>query len=125
MELPEAASSLARANEAQEVSVTLYHCKGAGGPANGGRVGDVYEVAGQLVKSAYYCDVPTLVHQMEDRMHPINATNGPYFYGCRRSTWYPPHYGGRAHERFDGFLHRLRTTGFSESLLAGQRITLG
>ncbi|WP_296258872.1 MULTISPECIES: DEAD/DEAH box helicase [unclassified Pseudomonas] len=52
-----------------EVDVSLYHCKGAGGPANGGRVGDVYEVAGQLVKSVFYCEVPTLLHHMEDRMH--------------------------------------------------------
>lgn len=53
-----------------EVSVDFYHCKGAGGPANGGRVGDVYEVAGQLVKCAYYCDVPTLLQHMADRMNP-------------------------------------------------------
>lgn len=53
-----------------EVSVDFYHCKGAGGPANGGRVGDVYEVAGQLVKCAYYCDVPTLLKHMADRMNP-------------------------------------------------------
>ncbi|RMN90144.1 hypothetical protein ALQ50_03085 [Pseudomonas coronafaciens pv. coronafaciens] len=53
-----------------EVSVDFYHCKGAGGPANGGRVEDVYEVAGQLVKCAYYCDVPTLLQHMADRMNP-------------------------------------------------------
>jgi len=56
-------------NADNEVNVSLYHCKGAGGPANGGRVGDVYEVAGQLVKSVYYCDVATLLEHMEDRMH--------------------------------------------------------
>jgi superfamily II DNA or RNA helicase len=51
------------------VDVALYHCKGAGGQPTGGRVGDVYEVAGQLVKSVYYCDVPTLLEHMKDRMH--------------------------------------------------------
>lgn len=52
-----------------EVDISLYHCKGAGGAPSGGRVGDVYEVAGQLVKSVYYCDVVTLLAHMEDRMH--------------------------------------------------------
>lgn len=61
-----------------DVNVSLYHCKGAGGPANGGRVGDVYEVAGQLVKSVYYCEVPTLLQHMEDRMHRRH-TSPSYF----------------------------------------------
>lgn len=51
------------------VDVALYHCKGAGGAPSGGRVNDVYEVAGQLVKSVYYCDVPILLEHMEGRMH--------------------------------------------------------
>lgn len=52
-----------------DVDIALYHCKGAGGAPTGGRVGDVYEVAGQLVKSVYYCDVATLLAHMRDRMH--------------------------------------------------------
>lgn len=51
-----------------EVEVALYHCKGAGGEPSGSRVGDVYEVAGQLVKSVFYCDRVTLLAHMEDRM---------------------------------------------------------
>ena len=31
--------------------VRLYHCKGSGGPTPGNRIGDVYEVCGQVVKS--------------------------------------------------------------------------
>jgi hypothetical protein len=54
---------------AGDVDIALYHCKGAGGAPTGGRVGDVYEVAGQLVKSVYYCDVATLLAHMRDRMH--------------------------------------------------------
>lgn len=50
------------------VDIALYHCKGAGGRPSGGRVGDVYEVAGQLVKSVYYCDVEILLRHMHDRM---------------------------------------------------------
>src|SRR5690606_20202588 len=49
-----------------EVDIALYHCKGAGGAPSGGRVGDVYEVAGQLVKSVYYCEIVTLLAHMED-----------------------------------------------------------
>ena len=33
-------------------------------------MGDVYEVAGQLVKSIYYCDKATLLGHMEKRMEP-------------------------------------------------------
>ena len=57
------------ASPQDEVEIALYHCKGAGGTPSGGRVGDVYEVAGQLVKSVYYCDITTLLDHMEDRMH--------------------------------------------------------
>lgn len=66
-------------NDRDEVSVDFYHCKGAGGPANGGRVGDVYEVAGQLVKCAYYCDVQTLLRHMSDRMNPARHIAPSYF----------------------------------------------
>jgi superfamily II DNA or RNA helicase len=57
-----------------DIGIALYHCKGAGGPAGGRRVGDVYEVAGQLVKSVFYCDVATLLAHIEDRMHPRHAS---------------------------------------------------
>lgn len=74
-------------NEAQEVNVTLYHCKGAGGEANGGRVSDVYEVAGQLVKSAHYCEVATLVRHMEDRMHRRHKSPSRFVSGNREDTF--------------------------------------
>lgn len=66
----EAADYIAVTNSADgQVNISLYHCKGAGGNPSGGRVGDVYEVAGQLVKSVYYCDVTILLDHMTDRMH--------------------------------------------------------
>lgn len=34
--------------------IRFYHCKGAGGAAPGHRVGDVYELAGQAVKSVIW-----------------------------------------------------------------------
>lgn len=64
-----------------EVEITLYHCKGAGGEPSGGRVGDVYEVAGQLVKSVYYCDVTTLLDHMEHRMHGRHASPSKFING--------------------------------------------
>lgn len=70
-------------NVDQEVNISLYHCKGAGGPANGGRVGDVYEVAGQLVKSVYYCDVLTILQHMEHRMLPRHTSPSYFVTGNR------------------------------------------
>ena len=64
-----------------DVEVALYHCKGAGGAPSGGRVGDVYEVAGQLVKSVYYCDVTTLLDHMENRMHPRHTRPSAFISG--------------------------------------------
>lgn len=64
-----------------EVEIALYHCKGAGGAPSGGRVGDVYEVAGQLVKSVYYCDVTTLLNHMESRMHARHTSPSIFVYG--------------------------------------------
>ena len=54
---------------------------GAGGTPSGGRVGDVYEVAGQLVKSVYYCDVTTLLDHMEDRMHTRHTSPSSFISG--------------------------------------------
>lgn len=64
-----------------EVEIALYHCKGAGGAPSGGRVGDVYEVAGQLVKSVYYCDVTTLLEHMHDRMHARHTSPSTFISG--------------------------------------------
>lgn len=64
-----------------EVEIALYHCKGAGGAPSGGRVGDLYEVAGQLVKSVYYCDVTTLLNHMEDRMHTRHRSPSTFVSG--------------------------------------------
>lgn len=64
-----------------EVDIALYHCKGAGGPPSGGRVNDVYEVAGQLVKSVFYCDATTLLAHMEDRMDRRHASPSRFVRG--------------------------------------------
>ncbi|EKE67203.1 helicase-related protein, partial [Oceanibaculum indicum] len=51
-----------------DVRVQLYHCKGAGGAPSGGRVDDVYEVAGQMLKSVAYCDASVLSGHAEHRI---------------------------------------------------------
>jgi hypothetical protein len=50
------------------VNVILYHCKSAGGAEPGNRVGNVYEVCAQAVKSIIWCDLPRLVGRLLDRM---------------------------------------------------------
>lgn len=50
------------------VNVILYHCKAAGGMEPGNRVGDVYEVCAQAIKSIIWCDLPRLVDRLIDRM---------------------------------------------------------
>ncbi|MFM0061470.1 hypothetical protein PQR64_38345 [Paraburkholderia phytofirmans] len=69
------------AGQQREVEIALYHCKGAGGPPSGGRVGDVYEVAGQLVKSVFYCDANILLAHMEDRMNVRYAAPSRFLRG--------------------------------------------
>jgi superfamily II DNA or RNA helicase len=64
-----------------EVEVGLYHCKGAGGTPSGGRVSDVYEVSGQMVKSVVYCEVTTLLAHIEDRMAPRHTSPSAFVRG--------------------------------------------
>jgi hypothetical protein len=40
-------------------------------------------VAGQLVKSVYYCNVPTIVQHMEDRMLPRHTSPSYFVRGNR------------------------------------------
>jgi superfamily II DNA or RNA helicase len=47
----ELADFLTISDQPSRVLVTLYHCKKSGGEAPGNRIEDVYEVAGQVVKS--------------------------------------------------------------------------
>jgi len=44
--------------DAAEVQIDLFHCKGSGGATPGRRVGDLYEVVGQTVKSAKWLSMP-------------------------------------------------------------------
>lgn len=66
----EAADYIAVCQNGEDTQISLYHCKGAGGQPSGGRVGDVYEVAGQVLKSVAYCDPIVLREHVEHRTHP-------------------------------------------------------
>lgn len=57
-------------NPDSTVVVRLYHCKGAGGAPSGGRVNDVYEVSGQMLKSIAYCDAEVLAQHVAHRINP-------------------------------------------------------
>lgn len=52
---------------ANRISIALYHCKGAGGPVSGERVDDVYELAGQSVKSVRFNRKDLLLRHIERR----------------------------------------------------------
>ena len=64
----EVADFLCARLEVDRLRMALYHCKGAGGAAPGDRVDDVYEVAGQVVKSLCWInDEATLLDRLEHR----------------------------------------------------------
>jgi superfamily II DNA or RNA helicase len=63
----EAADFIAVHRNGEQVRVSLYHCKSAGGDPSGGRVNDVYEVAGQVLKSVAYCEPGILREHVEHR----------------------------------------------------------
>jgi superfamily II DNA or RNA helicase len=50
-----------------EIVVSLYHCKAAGGRAPGARVDDVYEVCGQTVKSLIWVNAQKLFERISYR----------------------------------------------------------
>lgn len=59
--------------------VSLYHCKGAGGTPSGSRVGDVYEVTCQLLKSVVYCEPTALREHIKHRVHSGRHTRPSRF----------------------------------------------
>lgn len=75
---------VAQTMPANRLSVSLYHCKGAGGASSGERVDDVYELAGQSVKSARFQRKDDLVRHIERRtqVRP-NRGHSPFLVGTR------------------------------------------
>lgn len=75
---------VARAMPANRLSVSLYHCKGAGGPVSGERVDDVYELAGQSVKSGRFQRKDDLVRHVERRtLARAGRGHSPFLFGTR------------------------------------------
>ena len=67
--------------------VELYHCKGAGGPVSGERVDDVYELAGQSVKSARFQRKEDLLRHVERRTQMrVNRGHSPFLVGNRNDA---------------------------------------
>lgn len=75
---------VAQALPANRLSIALYHCKAAGGPVSGERVDDVYELAGQAVKSARFQRKDELVRHIERRTQ-VKSSRGhsPLLVGTR------------------------------------------
>lgn len=73
-----------RAMPGNRLIVELYHCKGAGGPVSGERVDDVYELAGQSVKSGRFQRKEDLLRHVERRtqVRP-NRGSSPFLVGSR------------------------------------------
>ncbi|ASC65328.1 hypothetical protein B9P52_13880 [Achromobacter denitrificans] len=75
---------VARARPANRLSVSLYHCKGAGGPVSGERVDDVYELAGQSVKSGRFQRKDDLIRHVERRtLIRVGRGHSPFLFGTR------------------------------------------
>ena len=75
---------VAQAMPANRLAISLYHCKGAGGPVSGGRVDDVYELAGQCAKSGRFQRKDYLVRHIERRtlVRPGRG-HSPFLVGSR------------------------------------------
>lgn len=75
---------VAQAMSANRLSVSLYHCKGAGGPVSGERVDDVYELAGQSVKSGRFQRKDDLIRHIERRTaERAGRGHSPFLVGTR------------------------------------------
>lgn len=53
--------------EGQKLIITLYHCKGSSKEKLGNRVGDIYEVCEQVIKSSIWLSNVQLLEKIEDR----------------------------------------------------------
>jgi superfamily II DNA or RNA helicase len=59
--------------------IRFFHCKGANGRAPGSRIDDVYEVAGQVIKSLMWLKLSTL----KDRIHKREKRGSLYLKGSK------------------------------------------
>lgn len=63
--------------EGQKLVITLYHCKASSEKNAGNRVGDVYEVCEQVIKSSVWLNGSSFFRKIEDR-YLVN--NNPFLY---------------------------------------------
>jgi hypothetical protein len=64
------------------LEVSLYHCKAAGGAPSGERVDDVYELAGQSIKSGRFQKRDELVRHLRRRTTPgVGRGHSPFLRG--------------------------------------------
>jgi hypothetical protein len=79
----EAADFIVAKEDDGRLVISLYHCKGAGGAApSGERVDDVYELAGQSVKSSRFQIKDALVKHIQRRTTPRHGRgHSPFLIG--------------------------------------------
>jgi len=84
----EAADFIVGREEGGRLTVRLYHCKGAGGDApSGERVDDVYELAGQSVKSSRFQIKEQLLRHVRRRTQPARGRgHSPFVLGDREAA---------------------------------------
>ncbi len=76
-----------KALSTNELEISLYHCKGAGGKPSGERVDDVYELAGQSVKSSRFQIKEALIQHIERRTTAkIKGGHSPFLLSDLAST---------------------------------------
>lgn len=71
-----------------KLEISLYHCKGAGGEVpSGERVGDVYELAGQSIKSVRFQGKEQLLKHLERRtLARPGGGHSPFLFGERTAA---------------------------------------
>jgi len=57
------------------VVIQFYHCKRSGDKKAGDRVGDVYEICGQVIKSSMWTDLNKLKRKLRNRMNTHEKAN--------------------------------------------------
>lgn len=66
------------ANEGNnDIVVQFYHCKGSGDAKPGDRVGDIYDVSGQVIKSTIWTDLNKLTKKLRDRDNTHTEDDNP------------------------------------------------
>lgn len=91
------------------VVIQFYHCKRSGDKKAGDRVGDVYEICGQVIKSSMWTDLNKLKRKLRNRMNTHEKANDN-----------PKNYVRDSYDRFLGVLASGETKMFEFEIILVQ-----